>query len=89
MPPKRNINTIKEKIAATKLAKVTGLKKAELINLEKKIDLYMSNKNDNYKDYIINDRKVGLNDEQFKIVTDDINKTLGYWPVQDQEKLLL
>ncbi|ARF08794.1 UvrD/REP helicase [Catovirus CTV1] len=76
MPPKRNINTIKEKIAATKLAKVTGLKKAELINLEKKIDLYMSNKNDNYKDYIINDRKVGLNDEQFKIVTDDINKNI-------------
>lgn len=74
MSTKRNINEIKEKINSTRLVKISGLNKKELLEIEKKIDNYSNNKQINYKEFFINDQKIVLNDEQYKIVTSEINK---------------
>jgi hypothetical protein len=71
------INEIKQRLRLTNLVSHTGLNKHELLALEKQVILYNESKSiTNYRKIMFGNTEVSLNDEQHKVVTEDICKNI-------------
>lgn len=70
---KETVQDIKKRLIDSKLVKIGKLKKNELIDLDKSVQLYMNTKQENYKVYNTTNGTLNLSDEQYQIVISNIN----------------
>ena len=72
------IAKIKNEIDKHRLVKgLASMRKHELIDIKSKIEKYVQNKTmDDYYHYQLGDHRIKINEEQYKVVTEDISKNI-------------
>lgn len=71
-----SISELKNKILETKLSSVTGKNKQDLLDIYKNITNYKNNKQVDYRTFKFGEVQVNLNNEQYCIVSENINTNM-------------